>query len=77
MDYLKDHPVLPYLIQDKDILDKVHRRRARFVYNDYRRDSSVTEMLESLGWDSLESRRCKSQINMMGKIVGGRVAINS
>ena len=31
----------------------------------------------SFGWDSLESRRCKSRINMMGKIVGGRVAINS
>ena len=67
----------PYLIKDKDILDKVHRRGAIFVCNNYRRDSSVTGMLESLGWDSLESRRCKSRINMMGKIVGSRVAINS
>ena len=67
----------PYLIKDKVILDKVHIRGAGFICNDYRRDSSVTDMLESLGWDSRESRRCKSWINMMGKIVGGRVAINS
>ena len=60
---------------DKDIIDKVHRRGARFVCNEYRRDCSVTEMLESLGWDSLENSRCKSEINMTRITVGGRVLI--
>ena len=42
-------------MKDKDFLDKVHRRGMRFVGNNYLRDSGMTDMLESLGWDSLES----------------------
>ena len=38
----------PYLIKDKDILNKVHGGGARFVCNEHQRDRSVTEMLESL-----------------------------
>ena len=65
-----------YIIKDKDILNKVLRRGASFVCNGYRVDCSATEMLESLGWDSLENRRRKSRINRVGRIVGVRMTIN-
>jgi hypothetical protein len=32
-------------------------------------------MITKLGWESLESRREKARLNLMNKIVGGRVAI--
>ena len=36
----------PYLMKDKEIINKVQRKRARSVCNEYRRNGSVTEMLE-------------------------------
>ncbi|KAI8518876.1 hypothetical protein Bbelb_021330 [Branchiostoma belcheri] len=38
-------------------VEMVQRRAARFVCSDYRRTSSVTTMLQNLGWQSLEVRR--------------------
>ena len=66
----------PYLVKDKETLDKVQRRGARFVTNNYKRDSSVSAMIEELKWDPLEDRQRKSRVNMINKIVSGRVAIN-
>ena len=47
-------PHQSYLI---DSLEMVQRRAARFVINDYGIQSSVTDMLSKLNWDSLETRR--------------------
>ena len=44
--------------------------------NDQRRRSSVTSMLETLGWDTLQERRKVARITTMKKITCGRVAIN-
>ena len=38
-----------------DDVEKVQRRSARYIYNDYRSDSSVSTMIENLHWDSLET----------------------
>ena len=65
----------PYLDKDIQALDKVQIRAARFVSRDYRRTSSVSEMLNNLNWDSLESRRQQSRLRMMSKIVSQKVAI--
>jgi hypothetical protein len=46
----------------------VQRRAARFVNNDFRRQSSVTEMLQKLKWDSLQEKRARSQLVMLYKI---------
>ena len=46
------------------------------VSNNYTRTVSVTNMIDKLGWESLESRRKKSRPNLMNKIVGGRVAMS-
>ena len=42
-----------YLI---DAIEKVQRRAAHYVHNDYRSDSSVTTMIHNLNWESLETR---------------------
>ncbi|KXJ17197.1 putative RNA-directed DNA polymerase from transposon BS [Exaiptasia diaphana] len=47
----------PYTKSNIDKLEKIQRRAARFVCRDYRRTSSVTEMIQSLKWNSLEHRR--------------------
>ena len=60
---------------DIDALDRVQRRGARFVCANYRREASVTKMLEELGWESLQERRLHQRLSMMSHIVGGRVAI--
>ena len=48
---------------------------SRFVNNDFRRQSSVTEMLQKLKWDSLQERRARSQLVMLYKIQHQQVAI--
>ena len=47
----------PYHIKHKRSLEKIQRRAARFVLNDYNKKSSVTQMLSDLHWESLETRR--------------------
>ncbi len=66
----------PYLTKDKDLLENIQRRVARFVKQDCRWSSSVTNMLTSLGWDLLETRRREARLGLIDRIVGGRVAVN-
>ena len=47
-------PYQEYLVYN---IEKVQRCFARWVLSDYKCYSSVTEMLRSLGWPTLESRR--------------------
>lgn len=51
----------PFNNNSKTTLEKVQRRAARFVCNDYKRKSSVSNMLTSLQWDSLELRRIRQR----------------
>jgi len=67
----------PYLKKDVDNLEKIHRRAARFVMNDYKLHSSVTVMLNKLKWPSLEHRRKNQRLTTMFKIVQGLVAVPS
>ena len=48
-------------------LERVQRRAARFVVNDYSRHSSVSDMLNQLGWSSLETRRTANRLNTLHK----------
>ena len=50
-------------------IEMVQRRAARFVSNDYRRTSSVTEMISTLGWDTLQKRRDLARLSMMYRIL--------
>ena len=45
---------------DVATLEKVQCRAARFVKNNYRRKSRVSEMIKDLGWHSLQEHRAMS-----------------
>ena len=53
----------------------VQRRSARFVYNDFRRTSSVTTMLTHLHWPTLETRRHYAKLLMFYKILNNFIAV--
>ena len=61
--------------KEKDKVERVNRRAARMVSNDYGRHSSVTSMLTRLGWATLEQRRENQWLTMMYKVVHGLVAV--
>ena len=65
----------PYTKENINKIEKVQRRAARWVSNDYSSYSSVTDMLSNLGWQSLENRRTDKRLAMFYKIVYGLVAI--
>ena len=58
----------PDLQQDRDKIQAVQRRGARFVFNRYHNTSSPTEMLSSLEWETLESRRTRLRLSMFYNI---------
>jgi len=65
----------PHTSKDKDKVERVNRRAARMVSNDYGRHSSVTSTLTRLGWATLEQRRENQWLTMMYKVVHGLVAV--
>ena len=65
----------PHTKRNIDKVEQIQRSSARFVMGDYGRDSSVTTMLEQLGWTSLQHRRLHSRLFMMYKIRYGLVDI--
>ena len=58
----------PHTSKNVNNLEMVQRRSARFVYSNYRRTASPSDMIKTLGWESLAERRKKSKIIMMYKI---------
>lgn len=65
----------PHTAQAKHKIEMVQRRAARYTTNRYRNTSSVTDILEDLSWDTLESRRTKIQLTMLYKIINNLVDI--
>jgi hypothetical protein len=57
-------------------LEMVQRRTIRWVKNDYSRDTSVTDLQNTLGWSTLENRRQASKLVMFFKIYYNLVAIS-
>ena len=43
----------PYTHKDIDMVEQVQRRAARFIFNNYSRLASVSEMLTDLSWATL------------------------
>ena len=65
----------PHTDQSKQKLEMVQRRSARYCTNRYHNTSSVTDMLQDLNWETLESRRTKLQLVMIYKIMNDLVDI--
>ena len=57
-------------------LEQVQRSCARYVTNDFKRESSVTAMIQNLEWQSLQSTRLLSRLHMMYRIRNDLVDIN-
>ena len=67
----------PHTTQDISKLEMLQRRAARFVCNRYKRNTSVTNLLYSLGWPSLETRRSYLKLNLTFKILNNLITIFS
>ena len=67
----------PFLDCDIRRIEMVQRRAARYVLNRYHNTSSVTEMLNTLNWPTLQDRRCHARLTMMYKIANGLISIDS
>ena len=49
-------------------LEMVQRRADQFIFNAYQPIAPVTEMINNLGWEKLETRRLKARLTIMYKI---------
>ena len=65
----------PYTLDGVNRLEQVQRAAACFVFGDYRRTTSVTPLITTLGWDPLHNRRLLFQTTMFHKIHHGLVNI--
>ena len=67
----------PHKKSNKDKIEKVQRRAARFVSNNFRRKASVSEMLHKLGWQSLDDRRQDQRLVLFFKIINGLASVET
>ena len=58
----------PHTARDINEVEKVQRRAARFVCHSYHNTSSVNDMLDNIGWPSLQHRRTVQRLCMLYKI---------
>ena len=65
----------PHLQKDKDALEHIQRRAARWITSDHSPYSSIRIMLSQLGLENLDERRCNQRLMMMYKTIHGVVAI--
>ena len=65
----------PYLGKDRDTLERIQHRAARWINQDYATTSSVTEMLGALGLETLADNRRFARLTMMYKILHGYVGL--
>ena len=56
-------------------IDKVQRRAARMVFNDYNWETSVSNLIKKLEWDNLSTRREANRLGILHKAIGGYLAI--
>ena len=68
----------PYQTNQIQELEKVQRRAARFVFNSYTDTTPghVTNLVQQLNWEPLESRRTKNRLTMAYKIQNSLVDVN-
>ena len=67
----------PHMKEQQIQLEKVQRRAARYVHNNYDYTSSVTNMLNQLKWPPLAERRLKTRLVLFYKVIHCLVAIPS
>ena len=58
-------------------IERIQHRAAQWCLRRYNNTSSVTNMLEDLGWRTLEQRRIDSRLMALFKITRGLLSVNS
>ena len=58
-------------------VEMVQRRAARWTLKRYHNTSSVTDMLENLGWRTLEQRRVDARLALLFKICNGLIPVDA
>ena len=66
----------PHTQKQKNNIEKVQRRAARYVTNRYHNTSSVTSMIDHLQWKSLETRRNINRVTMLYEISHNLIAVD-
>ena len=69
----------PHQTSDIHNLEQVQRRAARFVHRNYteRTPGCVTNMVQSLGWESLQHRRYTDRLSMLFRIQHGLIDVTT
>ena len=65
-----------YTKTNRDKIEIVQKRAARFVQSDYNRDHSVTQMMTEMGWVSLRERRARTKATTIFKAKKGLIDIH-
>ena len=65
----------PYRQGYVDKLNKIQRAAARFVTNNYQRKSSVTALIQDLGWTDLQTRKKNFRLTSLYKSFNGLIAV--
>ena len=65
----------PHISKQKHSLEMVQRRAARWVTNIHHNTTSVSDMLQTLDWGSMEHRRATSRLGMLFQIYNGSIGI--
>ena len=60
---------------DIDKLNNIQRAAARFVTNNYQRKSSVTALIQDLGWTDLQTRRKNFKLTSLFTILNGSISV--
>ena len=66
----------PYYQTDTQHLEKVQRRAARWVLNNFSRCSSITNMLQQLSWPSLQVRHKICRLQTLFKIIHNEYSLS-
>ena len=56
-------------------IEKIQRRALRWTFNDYNFSHSVTTMLQSLNWPTLQHRRKRMHLTLLYKSINGLLAL--
>ena len=67
----------PHTADQRNKIEMVQRRAARYACNQYHNTSSVTDMIDNLNWPTLQQRRLKTKIIMFYKVVHQIIAVPS
>ena len=67
----------PYTAKNISSIERVQRQAARFVTSTYQREASVTLLLNSLKWNSLQDRREAHRLSCFHKMLHGQLDIDA